>query len=762
MLSLDVVERAQVWMQHDPNPTTVQYLQDLLYPASNDEHHVAFCEQRLNSLFPSPANRRLQFGTAGLRGRMQPGPVGMNDLVVIQTAQGLASYVIQEYGLSSAAAAETSNCCDDHNVLGDSSQSPQLKHTDGICALVGYDHRSSVGDPYGVSSLSFAIFTALVFMEAGIDCFLLDGFVPTPLVSYGVLRYVPEQMTRRSKSKGKVNQEQPTAKHGTGITDSREIDSPLTAIGIMITASHNPAKDAGYKVFWTDGCQIRSPTDKIIAASIQENLVPWTDYQKLYNDLKAKFPNDPCLGLSMPRETEKLISAYYQAIWDSGLVTTAPILDQASVEKHGKAMPPIPTLSSFSYSSDKPCIQFCYTAMHGVGHKFVQAAFARFGLPRLVSVPSQEQPDPKFSTVAFPNPEERGALDLAKKYAVEHNCAIVLANDPDADRLGVSEYNPTTKEWTDFTGDQIGLLLGHWLWMQFRNKQGVADIEAHGSGACAQVSMVSMCSSTVSSQALAVMARQEGFHHEETLAGFKWIGSKASELAKSGKYNQMFAYEESLGYCCGNVLFDKDGITACIVLVQLAMHVYSDTTNSSEDGRGSLVQHLQYLYKKYGEFVSDNGYFLLDDPSKIPVIMNHITQGGKFERSRIPKIVGTTNGQDGANGSGKDADFYEISSIRYLGQPGYDSTTVDKKPVLPTSKSSPMVTIRFTNGGVAQFRASGTEPKFKYYLELQGQPGVDRATVREVLKHWKKAVLQEFLPRAEFDLRHPDGNDKED
>lgn len=797
MLSLDVLERAQGWIQHDPNPTTVRYVQDLLNP--KDEEHVSFCQQRLNSLFP---HNRLLFGTAGLRGRMKPGPIGMNDLVVVQTAQGLARYVIQEH-CTTTTVKECSSSLDDCS---------HQQHP-GICAVVGYDHRSSIGEPYDVSSLSFAIYTALVFREAGIDCFLLDGFVPTPIVSYGVLRYVPEQMRKitadidsddeiqRQSSSETTRDNRNAVKAGVEDHCSTKI-----AIGVMVTASHNPAKDAGYKVFWTDGCQIRSPTDKGITASIQENLVPWTDYGKMYSERKIKFPNDPCLGLSRPEETRKLLSHYYQAILDSGLVTG--VTKRAKPDNHHRSLVP----------------KFCYTAMHGVGHKFVQQAFAQFGLPALVSVPSQEQPDPRFPTVDFPNPEEQGALELAKKFALENDCVFVLANDPDADRLGVSEYNPTTGEWMDFTGDQIGLLLGHWLWTQYQNQDGgigrgtIAGVSGNVSSSksspypttpggdeedSTMLPVVSMCSSTVSSQVLATMAREEGFHHEETLPGFKWIGSKAAELAKSGKYRQLFCYEESLGYCCGDVVFDKDGITACAVLVELAMHVYDDQTDSQTDmkshsnhltsktssRRSSLLQHLQSLYERYGEFVSRNGYFILDDPSKIPLIMDHITDNGKFNRSRIPKIHSSCRGISGSisgvgidssGGTGStledgdanaassavnddkedDIDYYEIASIRYLGQPGYDSTRVDSnpqyQPVLPTSSSSPMVTIHFTNGGVAQFRASGTEPKFKYYLELRGKPGVDRATVQQELEEWSQAVLLEYLlPTSRFGLQPP-------
>jgi phosphoglucomutase/phosphoglucomutase/phosphopentomutase len=149
---------------------------------------------------------------------------------------------------------------------------------------------------------------------------------------------------------------------------------------------------------------------------------------------------DVCCGLSNPQLTREMTAAYFDAVSKSGLVT-----GQAQVPQEN---PPL----------------FCYTAMHGVGHMVAAKVFEVFGLPPFHSVPSQELPDPNFPTVPFPNPEEKGALDIAKRFAVENQCDIVFANDPDADRLGVAERDRTTGVWTVFTGDQIGTMLGHWLW----------------------------------------------------------------------------------------------------------------------------------------------------------------------------------------------------------------------------------------------------------------------------------------------------------
>ena len=619
---MQLMARAEAWHQQDPNVACAAYVADLVRKAGENDTKAS---NELQELFPD--GKRISFGTAGLRSAMKPGPLGMNDLVVVQTAQGLAKYCLRQNDTS-------------HGRL---------------CAVIGYDHRAN--DKLELSSLSFACLSAMVFEQAGMECVLLDGFVATPLV--------PFCMSQISNA----------------------------VVGIMITASHNPKQDAGYKVYWSDGCQIRSPTDVEIAASINENLVPWTDYRTALQKRKEDFAGDSCLGLSSPEATMDFISKYFAAIKASGLWT-----NQAKLISDDKTWEP-PT--------------FCYTAMHGVGYQFAKASFENFGLPAFLSVPDQEQPDPTFPTVTFPNPEEKGALNKAKEYATAQvpdtiKPIVLVANDPDADRLAVAER--VLGDWTVFTGDQIGVMLGHWLWSQL--KDSTEDTRP-----------ISMCASTVSSQMLRQIAQVEGFHFEDTLTGFKWIGSNSARLNASG-YRNLFCYEEAIGFCCGNVIFDKDGVTAAAVLAELALSVYHKGL--------TISQHMQGLYDRYGEFVSNNGYYFLQDLSIVKPLMDHMTNDGKFDR----KAVGT----------------YEIESVRYLGEPGYDSTAPDGKPSLPTSAGSPMLTLRFKNGCVAQFRASGTEPKFKYYIEMKGMPGVPRSKVEEELATMSEVLMEELLQPSRFGL----------
>ena len=377
-----LIKRALEWADLDPNERTSSYVRSLTDRAQNGDTNAA---SELERLFPRDGSR-IAFGTAGLRSAMEPGPVRMNDLVIIQTTQGLARYC-------------QATC--------------RVDQGQKLLAVVGFDHRCQ--PEFGLSSRRFAMLTKLVFLEAGMDCVLLDSspeYVHTPLVSYATI----------------------------------ELGA---ALGVMVTASHNPKCDNGFKVYWSDGVQIRPPLDSGIASTIVEtdNLTPWTDYGCLLENAKEESfdANDSCFCLSDPNATRKVVDSYFQCICSSGLVT-----GQAKLLEEDGWMPPI----------------IAYTAMHGVGYQWSIKSFATFGLKPFKSVPSQESPDPTFPSVSFPNPEEKGALDEAMTFSEKNNCDIVLANDPDADRLAVAEKDRVDGSWTVFTGDQIGTMLGHWLCMQ--------------------------------------------------------------------------------------------------------------------------------------------------------------------------------------------------------------------------------------------------------------------------------------------------------
>jgi len=325
------IETATQWAAIDPNPTTSKYTRDLIAESASGKAK-SVCT--LENLFPSNG-QRIGFGTAGLRSEMKPGPLGMNDLTVCQTAQGLAKYCLKKGQRQGAVQKE--------------------KSSSRLCAIVGYDHRSNPS--MNISSLSFAILTAIVFAEAGIDCILLEGFILTPLVPFAIQQ--------------------------------------LGAVcGIMITASHNPKQDNGYKVYASDGCQIRAPMDEDIANEILENLQPWKNYGAIIEERRHSYPNDPTLGLGRLKTTKEMLNDYFIALESGGLKT-------------GQAAIPTTNSSGHDNGALNPPPSFAYTAMHGVGHPFAKRAFEVFGLAPFRAVPEQMEPDPSFPTVPFPNPEVR-------------------------------------------------------------------------------------------------------------------------------------------------------------------------------------------------------------------------------------------------------------------------------------------------------------------------------------------------------------------
>lgn len=352
--------------------------------------------------------------------------------------------------------------------------------------------------------------------------------------------------------------------------------------------------------------------------------------------------------------------------------------------------------------------------MHGVGGRWTRRAFESFGLPSFIPVAAQFEPDPDFPTVAFPNPEEgKGALQLAMETAEAAGASIILANDPDADRLAVAERSPADGSWKILTGNEIGALLADHMWRQTRRQHPELRPE-----------QCFMVNSTVSSKFIAAMAAKEGFHYHETLTGFKWIGSRSLALTKEGQHF-LFAFEEAIGFMVGTMGWDKDGVRAAAVFAELALDIYAT-------GR-TVVQHLQQLYATYGYFVSKNSYFFNHDP---PVMY------ALFERMRT---LGAAGGYPSHCGD------FAIRAVRDL-MTGLDTSQPDGRAILPISKSSPMTTFYFENGAVVTIRGSGTEPKLKYYAELSGPDPVEVAATLDKLV---AAIIEHFLQPEINHLKPP-------
>lgn len=331
--------------------------------------------------------------------------------------------------------------------------------------------------------------------------------------------------------------------------------------------------------------------------------------------------------------------------------------------------------------------------MHGVGLPFAQRAFAAAGFPadKFSVVQVQAAPDPDFPSVKFPNPEEKGALDLAIAHADEVGAAVVFANDPDADRFCAAERQ-ADGQWLVFTGDQLGTLFADFA------------ISRHRAAGRA-MEKLAIVGSTVSSKMPLTMAMKEGGASSDCLTGFKWIGNKALELEAEGK-TVVFAWEEAIGYMHGSEIRDKDGISALVVLASLA--------TSLADAGINLASHLDALYGKYGFHATSNSYVISHDSVKTDEIFYRLRYGARAEAEVASDPKGALSLPTALAG-------FPITYLRDL-TVGYDSSTADRKPTLAVDPSSHMIS--FAVGGedgiqvTGTVRTSGTEPKVSRVLHF--------------------------------------------
>jgi phosphomannomutase len=311
------------------------------------------------------------------------------------------------------------------------------------------------------------------------------------------------------------------------------------AAGVMITASHNPPAYNGYKVYWENGAQIVPPVDEAIAARIAE-----------------------APGASRIPSTE------------SSLL----VRERASIgEDYLAALPP-------RVNAD-PGLRIAYTALHGCGQRLFLEAAKRRGFDAVYPVADQAEPDPEFPTVAFPNPEEPGALDRLLSVARENDCDVALAHDPDADRLGAA-VRRGPGDYVVLNGNELGVVLAHHVLSHTKEKKPL------------------VVSTLVSSRMLSKMASALGVRCLDTLTGFKWIANEAMRVEEEEGVRFVFGYEEALGYTVGTVVRDKDGIGAGLALAEMAGELRV---------RGlTLLDALADLRRRYGYFASRQRSFTLE------------------------------------------------------------------------------------------------------------------------------------------------------
>lgn len=453
MMESTLLAEVNAWIADDPDPVTAAALQALV--DSGDE-------ASLRPLFSG----FLQFGTAGLRGPIGPGPSSMNRAVVGRAAAGIAAY---------------------------------MKKRGMTRVVIGRDAR------YG--SHDFAIESAEIFSGAGMEVFLLPRALPTPVLAYA--------------------------------TTALQAD-----VGIMVTASHNPPQDNGYKVYIgpdADGIsyassQIINPTDGFIASEISAI----TSLQ------------------SQPRGSQ----------WS--------VLDETLINEY---------IERTAGLAKRPgALKVVYTAMHGVGTETVKKVFSEAGFPDLILVTEQAEPDPDFPTVAFPNPEEPGAIDLALTTARARNADLVIANDPDADRCAAA-IKDRNGQWRMLRGDELGVIFGEWI--------------ARG------LPQGTFGNSIVSSSILKKISAHYGIDFREVLTGFKWL-AKIEDLA--------FGYEEAIGYAVDSkTVNDKDGISAAIFLAQIA----TDLASQGKD----LNDLLDEVWARHGFHGTEQISIRVSDMSAIAALL---------------------------------------------------------------------------------------------------------------------------------------------
>jgi phosphomannomutase len=392
---------------------------------------------------------------------------------------------------------------------------------------------------------------------------------------------------------------------------------------VMVTASHNPPRDNGYKVYWHNGAQIIAPEDEHIAAEMD--------------------------AVGSLRELPRVDAARREA---QGMQETlGDALEARYLEAVAELVGTLP--------QDAGSLQVAYTALHGVGQRTLMAALEQAGFERVEAVAEQGEPDPDFPTVSFPNPEEPGAMDRVMALGEATGADVVLANDPDADRLAVAARDESRK-LVAFTGNELGVLLEDHL---LRSRPGPDAL---------------VVTSIVSSPMAAAVAAAHGAMHESVLTGFKWICNRAMQLESERGARFVFGFEEALGYTAGTAVRDKDGISTAVLVCAMA-------AAARREGK-SLHGLLEELFRRHGVYLSGQVSVRIegaDSDAKRTALMAGL-------RKRPPREIGGL----------------AVEHTRDL---------MDD-PALPASDA---LFYALTGGHRVAVRPSGTEPKIKLYVDVR-------------------------------------------
>ena len=472
-------------------------------------------------------------------------------------------------------------------------------------------------------SKEFSLQTALILNANGIKTYLFENLRPVPELSFAV----------------------------------RELK--CTA-GVMITASHNPPKYNGYKVYWDDGAQIVAPRDKDIIARVRA--------VEEYSEIKE---------ISKEEATEKGLFNIVGTEMDDKYINTLKslILNPKIVKEQGKDL------------------KVVYTPLHGTGNTVAERLLKEIGIQNLYVVPEQKEPDGNFPTVDYPNPEDKKAFKLALELAKKVDADVVLATDPDADRLGIYAKDTKTGEYMTYTGNMSALLIAEYRISQMKEK-----------GILPEKGM--FITTIVSSDLAKAIASNYGLECFEVLTGFKNIGAimkREEEKTDGDKY--VFGFEESYGCLIGDYARDKDGIAAVMALCEAACYYRANNE--------TLWDQMNNIYKKYGFYKEDQVSIVLEGAEGAEKIKEMMTE----MRNRDVENIG-----DYKVLTFKDVEKDYIKDI---------ATGAESKTGLPKSN---VLYYQLENNAWCCVRPSGTEPKIKLYFGVKGKDEEDATNSLENLK----------------------------
>ncbi|MDR2043687.1 MAG: phospho-sugar mutase [Clostridium sp.] len=436
--------------------------------------------------------------------------------------------------------------------------------------------------------------------------------------------------------------------------------------GIVVTASHNPPEYNGYKVYWEDGAQVTAPKDEEIIGEVQDI--------KDYHTVKTMKKEDAVsAGLYQVIGTE--IDDAYMAELKKQIIHPEVIREMAEE------------------------LRIVYTPLCGTGNVPVRRILAELGFRHVYVVPEQEKPDPEFTTLDYPNPEDPKAFTYALRLAKEKDADLVLATDPDADRLGIYVKDAATGEYLPFTGNMSGILIGEYI---LREKTATGAMPENPA----------FVTTIVTTKMTEPVAKAYGVKLIEVLTGFKYIGEQIKLLEQTGSGRYVFGLEESYGCLAGTHARDKDAVTAVMCLCEAAAYC-------KKHGQ-TLWDRMVSLYEKYGYF-KETQYTVtlkgIDGARQIAEIMEKLRQAP-------PKAFGDS----------KVLEFRDYEKDRIVDM----ETGAETVTGLPQSN---VLYFRLPEGAWCCVRPSGTEPKIKFYMGVKGSSLKDAAARAEKLTGELKTVL---------------------